>query len=86
MHRGRCPTEVSMDRVRVSTRVSTVAENHGNLESTLIELRAQKSALEKRLAELERHRTLTPAEQVERVRIKKEKLLIKDRLLALGAL
>ena len=33
---------------------------------------------------LERHLTLTPAEQLERARIKKEKLWIKDRLLALG--
>jgi uncharacterized protein YdcH (DUF465 family) len=39
--------------------------------------------LERRLAELDRHLSLTPAEQVERSRLKKQKLLVKDRLLQL---
>jgi uncharacterized protein YdcH (DUF465 family) len=39
--------------------------------------------LERRLAELDRHLSLTPAEQVERSRLKKQKLLLKDRLLQL---
>ena len=36
--------------------------------------------LERRLAELDRHLSLTPDEQVERSRLKKQKLLVKDRL------
>lgn len=41
--------------------------------------------LEKRLADLDRHLSLTTEEQVERIRLKKEKLLVKDRLQLLGA-
>jgi hypothetical protein len=40
--------------------------------------------LERRLAALDRHLSLTPDEQVERVRLKKEKLWVKDRLLLLA--
>jgi uncharacterized protein YdcH (DUF465 family) len=36
--------------------------------------------LEKRLAALDRHLSLTTAEQSERVRLKKEKLQLKDRI------
>jgi uncharacterized protein YdcH (DUF465 family) len=41
--------------------------------------------LERRLSELERHLSLTPDEQLERSRLKKEKLRTKDELLRLGA-
>ena len=41
--------------------------------------------LERRLADLDRHLSLTTEEQVERVRLKKEKLRVKDRLQQLGA-
>jgi uncharacterized protein YdcH (DUF465 family) len=41
--------------------------------------------LERRLAELDRHLSLTPDEQVERSRLKKQKLLVKDRLHQLRA-
>jgi hypothetical protein len=37
------------------------------------------------LAELDRHLSLTPEEQVERAQLKKEKLRTKDRLVALAA-
>ena len=40
--------------------------------------------LERKLAALDRHLSLTPDEQVERVRLKKEKLWVKDRLLLLA--
>ena len=40
--------------------------------------------LERRLATLDRHLSLTPDEQVERTRLKKEKLWVKDRLLLLA--
>jgi hypothetical protein len=41
--------------------------------------------LERRLAALDRHLSLTPDEQIERVRLKKEKLWVKDRLVRLTA-
>ena len=40
--------------------------------------------LERRLAALDRHLSLTPDEQIERVRLKKEKLWVKDCLLMLS--
>jgi uncharacterized protein YdcH (DUF465 family) len=40
--------------------------------------------LERRLAALDRHLSLTSDEQIERVRLKKEKLWVKDRLLFLS--
>lgn len=41
--------------------------------------------LERRLADLNRHLSLTSDEQLERSRLKKEKLRVKDRLQQLGA-
>ena len=52
----------------------------------MVRLRERHDELERRLAELERHLSLTPDEQVERSRLKKEKLLTKDELTRLGAL
>lgn len=51
----------------------------------VVELKQQHEALERQLAALERHLSLTPAEEVERARLKKEKLRLKDRLFALTA-
>ena len=48
-------------------------------------LKQRHDELEKRLAELERHLSLTPDEQVERSQLKKEKLRTKDELQRLGA-
>ncbi len=48
-------------------------------------LRERHGELERRLAELERHLSLTPEEQMERSRLKKEKLRTKDELQRLGA-
>jgi uncharacterized protein YdcH (DUF465 family) len=48
-------------------------------------LRERHGELERRLAELERHLSLTPDEQIERSRLKKEKLRTKDELQRLGA-
>jgi len=59
---------------------STIAEGH-EVET----LRRRHAELEGRLSVLDKHLALTPAEQVERVRIKKEKLWVKDRMAALGA-
>ena len=52
--------------------------------STRIEaLRSEHAKLEMRLAELERHLSLSPDEQRERAEIKKAKLQLKDTLLHL---
>lgn len=59
-------------------------EQLANLVEDVAALKARHEELEKRLGELDRHRSLTPAEQVERSQIKKEKLRLKDRLFALG--
>ena len=48
-------------------------------------LREHHSHLEKLIRELEAHLWLSPEEQTERSRLKKEKLATKDRLLQLGA-
>ena len=48
--------------------------------SRIEQLRAEHKALEARLAELDRHLSLTPEEQVERSRLKKLKLAAKDEM------
>jgi hypothetical protein len=51
----------------------------------VVRLRERHGELERRLAELERHLSLTPDEQIERSQLKKEKLRTKDAILRLGA-
>jgi uncharacterized protein YdcH (DUF465 family) len=51
--------------------------------SELDRLKQRHQDLEKRLAALDRHLSLTTAEQSERARLKKEKLLLKDHIYAL---
>ena len=48
-------------------------------------LKQRHQDLERRLAALDRHLSLTAAEQAERVRLKKEKLQLKDRILVLSS-
>jgi uncharacterized protein YdcH (DUF465 family) len=55
----------------------------GSAAVEMVRLRERHGEIEKRLAELERHLSLTPDEQIERSRLKKEKLLTKDRIAAL---
>lgn len=43
-------------------------------------LKARHAAIERRLFELGRHPAMTPSEQLECARLKKEKLAVKDRL------
>jgi len=50
----------------------------------LEELRTEHARLENRLAELERHLSLSPEEQRERAEIKKAKLQLKDTILHLS--
>lgn len=52
--------------------------------ATLTSLEAEHRELEARLAELERHLSLTPEEQLERARLKKLKLVTKDRIARLS--
>jgi uncharacterized protein YdcH (DUF465 family) len=57
----------------------------GSATVRMVQLKERHDELEKRLSELERHLSLTPDEQLERSRLKKEKLRTKDELTRLGA-
>ena len=65
-----------MEKIRVDT---------GSAAVQMVRLKERHGELERRLAELERHLSLTPDEQVERSRLKKEKLRTKDELQRLSA-
>jgi hypothetical protein len=65
-----------MEKVRVDPESATVM---------VVRLKERHGELERRLAELERHLSLTPDEQIERSVLKKEKLRTKDALQRLGA-
>ncbi len=56
----------AVDEVQVSARVQTLRDEHARLEA--------------RLKELDRHVTLTSAEELERANLKKLKLRVKDEL------
>ena len=49
-------------------------------QALLAELTAEHRRLDDQLKQLERRRSLTPAEQTEITRLKKQKLLTKDRI------
>ena len=53
-------------------------------EELLAELTAEHRRLDEQVQVLERRRSLTPAEQVEVSRLKKQKLLTKDRIARLS--
>ena len=65
-----------MEKIRVDPGAAAVQ---------VVRLQERHGELERRLAELERHLSLTPDEQVERSRLKKEKLRTKDELQRLSA-
>ena len=65
-----------MEKIRVDVNSASVE---------VIELRKRHGEIERRLAELERHLSLTSDEQLERARLKKEKLRTKDRIALLAA-
>jgi uncharacterized protein YdcH (DUF465 family) len=54
------------------------------VEEEMASLKERHTEIERRLAELERHLSLTSDEQVERVHLKKEKLRSKDRIAILA--
>ena len=62
--------------------VATMA--HADRVSRLQALKSEHAKLEMRLAELERHLSLSPDEQRERAEIKKAKLQLKDTMLHLA--
>jgi uncharacterized protein YdcH (DUF465 family) len=53
-------------------------------ETLIAELTDEHRRLDEQVKDLERRRALTPTEQVEMSRLKKQKLLTKDRLARLG--
>lgn len=53
-------------------------------ESLLAELTAEHRRLDEQVQVLERRRSLTPTEQAEMTRLKKQKLLTKDRIARLA--
>ena len=59
-------------------------ERSDDRNSRIEALRSEHSRLEMRLAELERHLSLSPEEQRERAEIKKAKLQLKDTMLHLS--
>ena len=64
-----------MERIRVDIDSAAVE---------MVQLRERHGEIERRLAELDRHLSLSPDEQLERARLKKEKLRAKDRLARLA--
>ena len=63
---------------------TTLVEPTKSKEALLAELSAEHKRLDEQLQSLERRRALTPAEQVEISRLKKQKLLTKDRIARLA--
>lgn len=56
----------------------------GSKQAVLEQLTAEHRRLDEELRVLERRRALTPAEQIEITRLKKQKLLTKDRIARLA--
>jgi uncharacterized protein YdcH (DUF465 family) len=65
-----------MEKIRVDVTSAAVE---------MVQLRERHGEIERRLAELDRHLSLSPDEQMERMRLKKEKLHTKDRIVLLSA-
>jgi uncharacterized protein YdcH (DUF465 family) len=72
-----------MERFREGIEVATGAADP---TTEILRLKARHGEIEKRLSELERHLSLTSDEQLERARLKKEKLWSKDRIAVLTQL
>jgi uncharacterized protein YdcH (DUF465 family) len=62
----------------------TLSTTEVSKEALLAELTAEHRRLDEQLHQLERRRALTPNEQVEIARLKKQKLLTKDRIARLS--
>ena len=68
-----------MERIR-----EDVLGEASELAEEMVQLKERHTEIERRLSELERHLSLTPDEQLERARLKKEKLRSKDRIAILA--
>jgi uncharacterized protein YdcH (DUF465 family) len=79
-----CPAALEKAGAEES-RMEKIRVDLGSAAVEMVKLRERHGEIERRLAELERHLSLTPDEQIERSQLKKEKLLAKDRLVALAA-
>ena len=55
-----------------------------DVETEILRLKVRHTEIEKRLSELDHHLSLTSDEQLERARLKKEKLWSKDRMTVLA--
>jgi len=62
----------------------TTATIEGTKQAVLEQLTAEHRRLDEQLKMLERRRAITPSEQIEIVRLKKQKLLTKDRIARLS--
>ena len=71
-------------QAEVALTTTLVGSSSKSKESLLAELTAEHRRLDEQLQLLERRRALTPAEQVEISRLKKQKLLTKDRIARLS--
>ncbi|HEY0706979.1 MAG TPA: YdcH family protein [Polyangia bacterium] len=71
--------------VKATAAVSEASSNELDEMAEMDELTARHRDLERQIAALDRHLSLSSAEQIERTRLKKEKLRVKDRLQLLQA-
>jgi uncharacterized protein YdcH (DUF465 family) len=62
-----------------------MAESKSDISSLIDELRKERELLDGRVVEIERHRHLSVAEEVEVKRLKRLKLMKKDRMAAMQA-
>src|SRR5262249_17993193 len=69
---------------RRKARMEKIRVDLGSPAGEVVRLRERHGEVEKRLGQLDRDLSLTPDEQIERSRLKKEKLLTKDRMAALS--
>ena len=75
------PREVRMERFRERIVDGSASSD---VETEILRLKVRHIEIEKRLTELEHHLSLTSDEQLERARLKKEKLWSKDRMAILA--
>jgi hypothetical protein len=71
-----------MERFREGNEHGTAASS--DIATEILRLKVRHTEIEKRLEDLERHLSLTSDEQLERARLKKEKLWSKDRMTVLS--
>ena len=73
-----------MERFREGIQQDDGSAAVSDVETEILRLKVRHTEIEKRLSELEHHLSLTSDEQLERARLKKEKLWSKDRMAVLA--